>query len=105
MSVSILARAIADAATDAPEAVRRVVTSRLFDTPVGPVSIDPRTHHAALRPHIGLSNAQGEFDIFHSAPGPVEADPYLVRSLARPLVTGGTDAAGPTSGNTLKVIK
>lgn len=105
MSVSILARAIADAATDAPEAVRRVVTSRLFDTPVGPVSIDPRTHHAALRPHIGLSNAEGEFDIFHSAPGPVEADPYLVRSLARPLATSGTDAAGPTSGNTLKVIK
>jgi ABC-type branched-subunit amino acid transport system substrate-binding protein len=104
-SVSILAQAIADAATDAPEAIRRVVTSRQFDTPIGAVSIDRRTHHATLRPHIGLSNAQGEFTIFQSAPGPIEADPYLVRTLGRFVAADIADAAAPSTGNTLKVIK
>lgn len=104
-SVSILAQAIADAATDAPDAIRRIVTSRHFDTPMGSVSINPRTHHAALRPHIGLSNAEGEFTIFHSAPGAVEADPYLVQTLGRFVSAGTADAAAPTTGNTLKVIK
>ncbi|MCM2472346.1 transporter substrate-binding protein [Rhizobium sp. CG5] len=107
MSVSILARAIEDAATDAPEAIRRIVTSRLFETPLGPITVDPRTHHAALRPHLALSNSDGEFDIFHSAPAPVAADPYLVRSLGRPLGGGGADAdpAAPLAGSMLKVIK
>lgn len=105
MSVSILARAIEDAATDAPEPIRRIVTSRIFDTPLGPISVDPRTHHAALRPHLAVSDAEGEFQIFNSAATPVEADPYLVRSLVRPLASGNPHPAGPAAGATLKVIK
>ncbi|WP_420961639.1 transporter substrate-binding protein [Brucella sp. IR073] len=103
MSVSILARAIEDAATDAPEAIRSVVTSRLFDTPLGPIAIDPRTHHAALRPHLAVSDTNGEFDIFYSASAPVEADPYLLHSLGR----SGESAGGrhPFPGGQLKVIK
>ena len=104
-SVSILAQAIADAATDAPDAIRRVVTSRHFDTPMGSVAIDQRTHHAALRPHIGLSNAEGEFSILHSAPAPVDADPYLVHTPGHFAATGAADAAPPATGKTLKVIK
>jgi ABC-type branched-subunit amino acid transport system substrate-binding protein len=106
MSVSILAQAMQDAATDAPDAIRRVVTSRLFDTPLGPISINPRTHHAALRPHLAISNADGEFEIFHSAANPVEADPYLVHSLGQPLASDGAGATGGTpADNILKVIK
>jgi ABC-type branched-subunit amino acid transport system substrate-binding protein len=104
-SISILAQAIADAATDAPETIRKISTSRHFDTPMGSVAIDKRTHHAALRPHIGLSNAQGEFTIFHSAPGAVEADPYLVHMPGRFLATTTPDAIDPATRNTLKVIK
>ncbi|MCF3641774.1 transporter substrate-binding domain-containing protein [Rhizobium sp. TRM95111] len=101
-AVSILARAISDAATDAPEAIRRAVTSRLFDTPIGPIAVDPRTHHAALRPHMGVSDAEGEFELFRSAPAPIEADPYLVRSLLRQ----PPKAAAPgDTGSALKVIK
>lgn len=103
-SVSILAQAIRDAATDAPEAIRRVVTSRHFETPMGLVAIDQRTHHAALRPHIGQSNTEGEFSIFQSAPGAIQADPYLVHTLAGFLTTQTRDVA-PAHGNTLKVIK
>jgi branched-chain amino acid transport system substrate-binding protein len=103
-SVSILAQAMKDAATDAPEAVRRIATSRHFETPMGSVAIDQRTHHAALRPHIGQSDSEGEFAIFQSAPGTIEADPYLVKTLARFLETNTRDAATATR-NTLKVIK
>jgi branched-chain amino acid transport system substrate-binding protein len=105
MSVSILAQAIADAGTDAPEIIRRIVTSRAFDTPVGPVVIDPRTHHAVLRPHIGLSNAAGEFTIIDSAPGPIEADPYLVRMPARFLANELGLVPSPAMGNRLRVVK
>lgn len=100
MSVSILARAIADAATDAPDAIRGIVTSRLFDTPIGQVGIDPRTQHATLRPHLAFSDRNGEFRIISSAPSAIEADPFLVHALGKPAV--GTDTA---AGTVLKVIK
>lgn len=103
-SVSILAEAARDAATDAPEAIRRIVTSRHFETPMGSIGFDQRTHHAALRPHIGKSNTEGEFTIFQSASGAVEADPYLVQTLGRFLATNTRDATA-AKGNTLKVIK
>jgi ABC-type branched-subunit amino acid transport system substrate-binding protein len=105
MSVSILAQAIADAATDAPDAIRRIVTSRLFETPIGAVSIDPRTHHAVLRPHIGVSDENGEFAIVHSAAGPIEADPYLVRTPAPFIANGVVDVAASSMAKMLKVIK
>lgn len=103
-SVSILAEAIRDAATDEPAAIRRIVTSRHFETPMGLIGIDERTHHAALHPHIGQSNSEGEFTIFQSASGAVEADPYLVQTLGRFLTTNRRDSATVT-GNSLKVIK
>lgn len=104
MSVTILAQAMKDAATDAPDAVRRVVVSRPFDTPVGPVAIHPRTHHAALRPHLAVSDPSGEFDIFHSAAEPVEADPYLIHAFQRPRQADDTPPS-PRQGSQLKVIK
>ncbi|RKE77535.1 transporter substrate-binding protein [Rhizobium sp. AG855] len=104
MSVTILAQAMKDAATDAPDAIRRVVTSRSFDTPMGPVAIHPRTHHAALRPHLAVSDTSGEFDIFHSAAEPVEADPYLVHAFHRPK-QGDGDSHLQRQGSHLKVVK
>lgn len=103
MSVSILAGAIKDAATDAPEAIRQIVTTRSFETPMGSVAIHPRTHHAALRPHLAVSDTSGEFDIFHSTPEPVEADPYLIHADHRPLTGEGNTP--PRQGSLLKVIK
>ncbi|XUY29265.1 transporter substrate-binding protein [Agrobacterium sp. rho-8.1] len=97
MAMSILARSIADAGTDAPEAVRKVATARLFDTPVGSVGIDPRTHHAALKPHLGVSDEEGGFTLLQSADEAIPADPYLVRSLQKP--------ASVSHSPILKVIK
>ncbi|MFC5442365.1 transporter substrate-binding protein [Rhizobium halophytocola] len=89
MAVSILANAVAEAGTDDPKAIRQLVTARRYDTPLGPLSIDPKTHHAALRSHLGRSNQAGEFEVIDSSPSPIMADPYLVHaqmqvSLAEP---------------------
>lgn len=99
MAVSILAQAIADAGTDDPDVIRKVVTQRRFETPIGPVSFDPRTHHAGLRPYIGRSDEEGGFEVFDMDTPVIEADPYLVRSVfpAKPV------SHAPAPG--LKVVK
>ncbi|WP_203426891.1 transporter substrate-binding domain-containing protein [Sinorhizobium sp. BG8] len=99
MAVSILAQAITDAGTDDPDVIRKIVTQRNFDTPLGPLAVDPRTHHADLRPYIGRSNGDGEFEIFYSAEAPIAADPYLVRSVRS--VHGSGKALTPD----LKVVR
>lgn len=99
MSVSILARCIAEAGTDDPDVIRRIVTGRQFSTPAGSIAIDPRTHHASLRAHLGRSNTEGGFDIIHSSPAAIEADPYLVRTHR----SGGP--SGQPLGLGLKVVK
>ncbi|MDK4742186.1 transporter substrate-binding protein [Rhizobium sp. CNPSo 3464] len=99
MAVSVLAQAIADTGTDDPDLIRKVVTQRRFDTPVGPISFDPRTHYAGLRPYIGRSDSEGGFEIFDTETPVVEADPYLVRSI----FPGRPSVYGPGAG--LKVVK
>ena len=91
-SVSVLAAAIAEAGSDDPEAIRELVTARRYETPIGPVAIDPKTHHAALRPHLGRSTQQGQFEIIESASAALDADPFLVASHlnASPLQRNGT---------------
>ncbi|KQS65605.1 hypothetical protein ASG39_10470 [Rhizobium sp. Leaf371] len=97
MAMSILTRAISDAGTDAPDAIRKVVTARSFDTPAGPIRIDRKTHHAALRPHLGLSDETGGFALVESAEDAIVADPFLVRA--------GIRADLPVVPAALKVVK
>lgn len=84
-AMSVLADCITDAGTDAPEAIRTMVTTRAFDTPLGSLRIDAKTHHASLSPHIAVSTEAGSYQVFQQAPHPVEADPYLLRSHHRDL--------------------
>jgi branched-chain amino acid transport system substrate-binding protein len=104
-AMSILARSIADAGTDAPDAIRKTVTARAFDTPAGRITIDPRTHHAALRPHLAVSDEHGEFVLMASAKDPIPADPYLVH--AQWPDAARSSSVGPETAATspLKVIK
>lgn len=104
-AVSMLAQAMADAATDDPTAIRKVATARQFQTPIGPVSIDVRTQHAALRPHMASSNREGEFVLFQSAGAPIEADPYLVRANARMHRRIAAEEPDADSKTALRVIK
>lgn len=93
MAVSILAQAITDAGTDDPDVIRAIATNRRFETPVGAVSIDRRTHHAALAPLFGQTEEDGSFSILDSAREPIAADPYLLNashaSMRMPLPSGG----------------
>lgn len=105
-AVSVLAAAIREAGTDAPAAVRAVVTARPFDTPLGRIAVDPKTHHAALRPHIGRARDNGQFEVFESAAAMLPADPYLLDS-APPggLVDQRMIARSSGHATLLKVVK
>lgn len=102
-AVSVLADCIADAGTDAPEAIRAMVTTSAFDTPLGSLRIDPKTHHAALSPHLSISTEAGAYEVFQRAPQPVDADPYLLRSHRRDTIAASSSASRST--RTFTVIK
>lgn len=99
-AVCVLADCMMDAGTDAPEAIRTMATARTFETPIGSLRIDPKTHHAALRPHIGVSTAGGAYHVFQQASEAVSADPYLLRSHHREM-----SATLPRPSRSFTVIK
>jgi urea transport system substrate-binding protein len=48
-----------------------------FDAPEGKVVIDGKNHHITKPGLIGKINANNQFDIAWSSPGPIKPDPYL----------------------------
>jgi ABC-type branched-subunit amino acid transport system substrate-binding protein len=91
-AVHLLARAIGKAGGPGYEAVRSALASVRLAAPQGEVRIDQENRHAHLRPRIGLSRADGRFEIVAEYPGPVRPDPYLVWEPVR----ARTDASAPT---------
>ncbi|WP_282606076.1 transporter substrate-binding domain-containing protein [Pelagibius sp. Alg239-R121] len=77
-AIHMIAEAIAGAGTDEIEPVKQALFTKTFDTAQGPITIDAKTNHAALIPHLGRINDKGGFDIVLAAESPVPADPYLV---------------------------
>lgn len=106
-AVTTLAQTIADVGSDLPDAVRHAATARLFRTPLGPLKIDPRTQHAALRPHLALSDEAGAFNPFQSTERPLIADPFLVQTQKRRHDDSPPNPPVPRSSSRppLKVIK
>ena len=80
LSVRLLAQALAVAGNDGVDAVRQAVKTQRLQAPQGEVWIDPDTMHAALKPRIGRSRADGTYEILWEAARPVMPDPYLVRA-------------------------
>jgi len=76
VAVHMLMDAVRAAGSDEPAVVRAAVHARLFETPHGPMRIDPRTNHAALPFHLGRIRDDGDFDIIASRPA-IAADPYM----------------------------
>ncbi len=76
VAAHMLMDAVRSVGTDEPSAVREAVHTRLFETPHGPMRIDPRTNHAALPFHLGRIRDDGNFDIIASRPA-MAADPYM----------------------------
>jgi ABC-type branched-subunit amino acid transport system substrate-binding protein len=104
-AVKVLAASAVEAGRDDPEMVRAIATGRSFDSPAGPLSIDPNTQHATLRPLLGRASADGSFEIIGAAPAAVRADPYLIALDGAPAANdGGPDPAG-TATPILRVIR
>jgi ABC-type branched-subunit amino acid transport system substrate-binding protein len=83
IAVRLLAQAAAAAGTDEIGAVKRAAAGQAIISPQGHVRLDPETLHAALTPRIACSNRSGGFTILRESPGPVPADPYLIRHSSR----------------------
>jgi len=50
-----------------------------WQSPLGPISINPINNHASLSAHIGRARVDGNYDIIDKCRQPIAPDPYLAR--------------------------
>jgi urea transport system substrate-binding protein len=75
--VMLLARAIHRAGSVEVGAVRRAAANHRYDSPQGPVWVDPDNNHCFLTPRLARSVPGSQFKIFWQAEAPERPDPYL----------------------------
>ncbi len=75
--VMLLARAIRRAGSAEVAAVRRAAANHRYDSPQGPVWVDPDNNHCFLTPRLARSVSGCKFEIFWEADAPEHPDPYL----------------------------
>ena len=73
----LLARAIRRAGSADVGAVRRAAANHRYDSPQGPVWVDPDNNHCFLTPRLARSVPGCQFNIFWEADAPERPDPYL----------------------------
>jgi urea transport system substrate-binding protein len=104
--VMLLARAIRRAGSTDVAAVRRAAANHRYDSPQGPVWVDPDNNHCFLTPRLARSVQGGQFRVFWEAEAPERPDPYLsnldVALFARKQENNDTAAKRSTA---LRVIK
>jgi len=105
--IMLLARAIRRAGSADVAAVRRAAANDCYDSPQGPVWVDPDNNHCFLTPRLARSIDGCQFDIFWEAEAPERPDPYLshldfASVGARPDKQGDATAWRPTH---LRVVK
>lgn len=74
----LYAQAVARLGTTDSQAVLAALPEIVFKGPGGDMMLDADTNHSLLRPLVGLSREDGEFDVVWRGPHMVRADPYLV---------------------------
>jgi branched-chain amino acid transport system substrate-binding protein len=77
-AVHLLANAIHKAGSAELTPVRDAARGMTFDAPQGPITLDTRNLHCAMRPRIGLSQDDGTFRILYEEAANVRPDPFLV---------------------------
>jgi len=83
-------------------AVRQAFRDGLaFAGPGGPVRLDPRTQHCSRGFRIGRIRRDGQFDIVHAAPAPIDPDPYP--QVAFPGWSCDWTRGGVTRGEEVKI--
>jgi urea transport system substrate-binding protein len=75
--VMLLARAIRRAGSADVGAVRRAAANHRYDSPQGPVWVDPDNNHCFLTPRLARAVRGYQFEIFWEADAPQRPDPYL----------------------------
>jgi len=75
--VMLLARAIRRAGSADVAAVRRAAANHRYDSPQGPIWVDPDNNHCFLTPRLARSVPGCQFEIFWEADAPERPDPYL----------------------------
>jgi branched-chain amino acid transport system substrate-binding protein len=105
--VMLLARAIRRAGSTDVTAVRRAAANHRYDSPQGPIWVDPDNNHCFLTPRLARSVPGCEFRIFWEADAPERPDPYL-SSLDLASIAAKADHTGGASvrtSNHLRVVK
>ena len=83
-------------------AVRQAFRDGLaFAGPGGLVRLDPRTQHCTRGFRIGRIRRDGQFDIVHAAPAPIDPDPYP--QVAFPGWSCDWTRGGVTRGDEVKI--
>jgi urea transport system substrate-binding protein len=75
--VMLLARAIRRAGSANVVAVRRAAANHRYDSPQGPIWVDPDNNHCYLTPRLARSVPGCQFKIVWEADAPERPDPYL----------------------------
>jgi branched-chain amino acid transport system substrate-binding protein len=75
--VMLLARAIRRAGSADVAAVRRAAANHRYDSPQGPIWVDPDNNHCCLTPRLARSMPGCQFEVFWEADAPERPDPYL----------------------------
>jgi urea transport system substrate-binding protein len=75
--VMLLARAIRRAGSVEVGAVRRAAANHRYESPQGPVWVDPDNNHCFLTPRLARAVPGWRFKIFWEADAPERPDPYL----------------------------
>lgn len=105
VSIMLLARAIKRAGSTNVNDVRSAAANHCYQSPQGPVWVDPDNNHCFLTPRLARSTENGQFDIFWEAEAPQKPDPYLSGLDAAPLVRPySTDTSFPPQQQRLRLL-
>jgi branched-chain amino acid transport system substrate-binding protein len=105
--VMLLARAIRRAGSADVSAVRRAAANHRYDSPQGPIWVDPDNNHCFLTPRLARSVPGCQFKIFWEADAPERPDPYLA-SLDLTAIGMGAEKSNDAitkRSNHLRIVK
>src|SRR5271169_5104788 len=105
--VVLLARAIRRAGATGVGAVRRAAANYRYESPQGPIWVDPDNNHCFLTPRLARSMPNFQFEIFWEADAPERPDPYLANldlAAIGAKLEGGTGAM-TRAPRRLRVVK
>jgi urea transport system substrate-binding protein len=74
--VHLWARAVTEARSDHPDAIRRTLAHQQYEGPEGLIKIDPANNYAIRRTLIGRAVNNREIDVVYQSPKPVPPEPF-----------------------------